>query len=182
MSNLLINGYANARYDYNKAKNTEKRINNFAATMGLGATGVIAYSANSIAKSNPKTMVKLYKGADKYVGKGLEKTFEYGGKVLNKINATETGKKITDKISGLFMKGAKKIAKTKTGKNLITKGLEKIEKFCNLSSAKRGKYMLVAAGITAAVGTAIHIIRQHDRNDGAIDQKYKDIEQISKIL
>ena len=42
--------------------------------------------------------------------------------------------------------------------------------------------MLVAAGLAAVVGGAIHIIRQHDRNDGAIDQKYNDINALSKII
>ena len=80
------------------------------------------------------------------------------------------------------MKGAKKVGKTETGKNFITKALDKFVKFCELPEAKRGKYILLTAGVAALAGTAIHIIRNHDRKDGAIEQKYKDINTFSKIL
>ena len=182
MSNVNFGSYVGARYDYNRAKNKEKFVNNFGAAVALTGTGVAAYSINTIAKANPKRMIKVYKAADKYVTKGLDLTMTYGGKALEKINSTKIGKKVTTKLGEWFMKGAKKIGKTETGKKLVTKAMDAIEKFASSSSAKRGKYMLVAAGLAAVAGAAIHIIRQHDRNDGAIDQKYSDIKTITQII
>ena len=50
-------------------------------------------------------------------------------------------------------------------------------------AAKGAGYdILLTAGVAALAGTAIHIIRNHDRKDGAIEQKYKDINTFSKIL
>ena len=182
MSNLFIDGYMGARYDFNKAKNNEKFANDFGAAMAVAGTGITAYGVNTMARYNPKTAVKIYKGTDKYAAIGLEKTSKYGKQFLDFINKNKYVKIATDKIGEWFMDGAKRIGKTKTGKNIITKLLEKIEKFCTSSSAKRGKYMLIGAGIAAIAGTLIHIVRQHDRNDGAIDQKYKDINTLSAIL
>ena len=182
MSNFYLGDYAGARYDYNRARSQEKTANNIVTGLGLGATGVLAYSANTLAKANPKKAVKVYQGVDKYVDIGLEKGYEYSNKFVKFISKNKYGKKIVDKLSGWFMKGAKKVGKTESGKKFITKALEKFEKFSNLSSAKRGKYMLLTAGIAALASTAIHLIRQHDRNDGAIDQKYNDIDKLSRVL
>ena len=182
MSSVNFGSYVGARYDYNKAKSQEKFANNFGTAVALAGTGGAAYAVNTVAKANPKKMVKLYKAADKYVTKGLDFAMTYGGKALEKINSTKIGNKITTKLGEWITKAGKKIGKTEKGKKVITKVIDAVEKFASSSSAKRGKYMLVAAGLAAVVGGAIHIIRQHDRNDGAIDQKYNDINALSKII
>lgn len=179
---ILVNGYANARYDYNRARSSEKFANNLGATMAVAATGLSAYGVHAMAKYNPKTTVKIYKATDKYFATGMDNILKYGKKCLDYINKNESVKKVTGKFGEWFKNGFKKIGKTKTGKNIINKVLDKFEKFCTSSSAKRGKYLLVGAGIAAVAGTLIHIVRQHDRNEGAIDQKYKDVNALSAIL
>jgi hypothetical protein len=181
MANLFIDE-SYASYSYNSAKNREKLANNVSAVAGLAGVGAIGYGINSLAKSKPIAAGRIYVKADEFVGKGGEVAYKYGKKVIDFINKNKYAKKITDKISDLFMKGAKKVAKTDTGKNILTKSIDKLAKFCDLSSIKRGKYMLLTAGATLLAGTAIHIIRQHDKNDGKIDQKYNDINRLSQIL
>ena len=178
MSNLFIDGYSGAYYDYNKAKNTEKFTNDTLTTAGVAATGAAAYGVSNFITRDPMKARRIYQATDKYVKQGYNKAADYGKKALDYVNKNETVKKATGKISKWLKKGFDVIADTNFGKNVA----KRFNKFTKLSGAKRGKYMLIAAGVALAGGIIVSLIRNHDRNDGAIDQKYRDINTLSAIL
>ena len=96
MSNLFIEGYSGARYDYNSAKSTEKFCNNASAVAGLAATGAVATGAYYLSKKHPMTGYKVCAKADEYVAKGLEQTYKYGKKAVNFANKNKYVKKASE--------------------------------------------------------------------------------------
>lgn len=178
MSNLFIGDYAGARYDYNRAKNVEKTCNNLSTVAGLTIAGASAYGVKKLVDVNPKTAKKVYLATDEYVRKGATRAAEYGNKALEWANKNTKVKSLTDKLSGWIGKAVDKFTKSDIGKNIV----KKFNKFMKKSPANRGKYMLLAAGVTALAATVINIVRNHDRKDGAIEQKYNDISTLSRII
>ena len=178
MSNLFVSDYVGARYDYNSAKNTENRINNISTAAGIAVTGALGYGVTHYITKDPAKARKIYQSTNKYANKGYDKALKYGKKALDYVNKNETVKKTTGKISEWLKKGLDAFSKTDIGKVVANK----LDKFSKLSGAKRGKYMLLAVGVAVLGGAIVNMIRQHDRNDGAINQKYKDISTLSRVL
>lgn len=173
----MLTGLTGIYYNSN-AEKREKMRNNISTAAGTGAVLATGYGVRKFLQSNPEKAVKLYEAADKYIGAGLEKTFEGFSWVSNQLKKTKIGKKAVDSL----YKGIQKVAKTNTGKKVVKKILSFMDKADKMGAAKRGKYALVAAGLTLAAGLIISMVRNHDKKEGAIEQKYKDINAFASIV
>ncbi len=174
----LTSTMVGARYDFKKAEKKEKFFNDLSTNVGVGSTVAAGYGAHALLKNNPKKAIQLYQATDKYLFMGLEKASTFMGKVINKIKGTKVGKKVADKTYN----GLRKAVKNDTVKRSLKKIMNSLEKVVNMSSAKRGKYALLGAGIALATGLVVKMIRNHDKKEGAIEQKYQDMNTLSTIL
>ena len=179
-----------AIYDYNRARKNEHAANKFSTTLGLGALASTAYLVKEVSKTKPS----LARRAEYYTGKYIEKTAQYCKDALK----STTGKKITNCITSVNNKLkssalAQKIAKTareivnklssnKTVSNVISKVSKKLQNFPNMSKLSKGRIVLKTAGVALLAYAGFKTITNYYKKEGAIDQKYKDMEVMNKLL
>ncbi len=173
-----------------KTQNGEHAANKISTAVGLGSLAAAPYLVKQAAKANPKLASK----AIKYTGAGIEKAAEY----VKKTAQSETGKKAASFLSKVFDKvktskigskvinavksGISKIASNKTVKNIATKVADAAKKFMSAPTATKGKYALIAAGIGLLAYAGYKTITGFFKKEGAIDQKYKDMEVMNEVL
>ena len=183
-----------AIYDYNRARSNEHAVNKFSTALGLSTLAAGSLILQHTANENPKYIRKFeYK-----TGKYIEKVQNYIHSKYNKLVNSENGKKIIEQVRNKYSgfvksdfgsKITEKInsvaEKFKSEKNIqkITNEIsKKWHKFTNGCKVTKGKYALVAAGIGLVSYLAHKIISNYFKKEGAIDQKYKDMNVMNNIL
>ncbi len=173
-----------------KTRNGEHSVNKFSTAVGLGALAATPYLVKQAVKANPELATKV---ATK-VGAGIEKATEYAAKAANsdtarkainyisaafhKVKSTKIGSKVVDAVT----KFAKKVASNKTVQNVATKASAALKKFAMESPAGKGKIALIATGFALLAYAGYKTITNFYKKEGAIDQKYKDMEIMDKVL
>ncbi len=174
-----------------KTQSGEHAANKFSTVAGLGTLAVTPYLVKSIVTKNPRSTVKIANQAGKTIEKGIEYAAKYGKKALNsdfvqkncrglyvKFKNTKIGQKIIDAVN----KGIYKISSNKTVQKVVTKATEALKTFAKSSTAKKGAIGLVAAGVALLAYAGIKTITNYYKKEGAIDQKYKDMEVMDNML
>ena len=174
-----------------KTQSGEHAANKFSTVAGLGTLAATPYLVKSIVTKNPRSTVKIANQAGKTIEKGIEYAAKYGKKALNsdfvqkncrglyvKFKNTKIGQKIIDAVN----KGIYKISSNKTVQKVVTKATEALKTFAKSSTAKKGAIGLVAAGVALLAYAGIKTITNYYKKEGAIDQKYKDMEVMDNML
>lgn len=166
-----------------KTKSGEKFQNNMSTLAGLGVLGATPYLVKKGVNALPKeftTKVVTRTGA------GIEKAINYtttkAPQIATKLKSSKIGTKILDYAGKAVAKVGNLIKGNATLSKIVNKGAQALEKFVKLPTASKGKYALIAAGIAILAQAAIHIIRNHDRKSGAIDQKYSDLRKEYEVM
>lgn len=166
-----------------KTQKGEHNLNKFSTAIGLGSLAATPYLVKQAVKANPALATKV---ATK-VGSGIEKAAEYATKygqkavnsaAFNKVKSTKIGSKVIDAVT----KVAKKVTSNKTVQKVDTKTAEALKKFASSSAKQKGVYALAAAGVALLAYAGIKTITNFYKKEGAIDQKYKDMEIMDKVL
>ena len=198
MSNLFVNGMVGARYDYNRVKNAEKCANNLTTAAGAAILTGVPAAVVYTAKKKPELAAKVMTRTGKAIEKSAAYVAEKAPKLATKAANTKAGKYVIDKGTILFNKakgtkaGAKifekignafnKIKSWNVTKTIANKVGEYATKFAKAPAATKGKYALIAAGAGLVLYGLGKLVANHYRKDGAIDQKYNDIEKFSQLL
>lgn len=174
-----------------KTQSGEHAANKLSTGVTLGALAATPYLVKSIVTKNPRSTVKIANQAGKTIEKGIEYAAKYGKKALNsdfvqkncrglyvKFKNTKIGQKIINAVN----KGIYKISSNKTVQKVVTKATEALKTFAKSSTTKKGAIGLVAAGVALLAYAGIKTITNYYKKEGAIDQKYKDMEVMDKIL
>ena len=184
-----------------KTQKGEHNFNKFQTTVRLGALAATPFLVKEAVKANPRGAVKLaqHTGAEivkakrfavEYYQKGLayikkaansengKKAVSFAEKVINKFKNSKIGKNIINNV----VKIAKKVSSNATVQKVATKAAEALQKFAKASTAKKGAIGLVAAGTALLVYAGLKTITNYYKKEGAIEQKYKDIEVMNNIL
>lgn len=174
-----------------KTRNGEHSVNKFSTAVGLGALAATPYLVKQAVKANPKTAVKIAHATGNAIEKGIKYAAKYGNKALDsdfvqkncrglyvKFKNTKIGQKVIDAVN----KGIYKVSSNKTVQKVATKAAEALKKFASSSTAKKGAIGLVAAGVALLAYAGFKTITNYYKKEGAIDQKYKDMEIMDKVL
>ena len=177
-----------------KTQNGEHAANKISTAVGLGTLAATPYLVKQAVKANPALANK----AIQYTGAGIEKAAEYVAKYGKKAAQSATGKKAVGFLSKVFDKvkstkigskvintiksGISKIASNSTVKNIATKVADAAKNFMKAPTATKGKYALIAAGVGLLAYAGYKTITGFFKKEGAIDQKYKDMEVMDKML
>ena len=183
-----------------KTQSGEHAANKFSTVAGLGTLAVTPYLVKQAVKANPELAKKVATKTGVAIEKGAEYAVKYGkkaGEYIKKAAASENGKKVIS----FAEKVVNKFKNTKFGEkilNMINKaGKTKIKgkpveilfdlannlrKFIEAPAAKKGKIAIVAAGVALLAYAGIKTITNYYKKEGAIDQKYKDMEVMDNML
>lgn len=184
-----------------KTQKGEHNLNKFQTTIGLGALAATPFLVKEAVKANPRGTVKLAqhtgaaieKGAEyavKYGKKGLEyikkaANSENGAKVIsnvkyavNKFKHSKIGKQIINS----FSKFKQIVGSNATVQKVVVKAEEALKNFAKAPATKKGKIGLIAAGVALLAYAGIKTITNFYKKEGAIDQKYKDMQVMNNIL
>lgn len=183
-----------------KTQSGEHAANKFSTVAGLGTLAVTPYLVKQVVKANPKAAEKIAHATGNAIEKGAEYAVKYGkkaGEYIKKAATSENGKKVVS----FAEKVVNKFKNTKFGEkilNMINKaGKTKIKgkpveilfdlatnlrKFIEAPAAKKGKIAIVASGVALLAYAGIKTITNYYKKEGAIDQKYKDMEVMDKML
>lgn len=163
-----------------KTRNGEHSVNKFSTAVGLGALAATPYWVKQAVKANPRTYVKVANKAGhaiekgiKYVkeplGKAITNFGKYIRKAISEIKNEKLKNKLFDKFEKFGMKYEPKVSK-------------KVEEFLKSSTTKKGAIGLVAAGVALLAYAGFKTITNYYKKEGAIDQKYKDMEVMDNML
>ena len=163
-----------------KTQSGEHAANKFSTAVSLGALATTPYLVKQAVKANPRTYVKVANKAGhaiekviKYVkeplGKAITNFGIYTRKAISKIKNEKLKNKLFDKFENFGMKYEPKVSK-------------KVEEFLKSSTTKKGAIGLAAAGVALLAYAGFKTITNYYKKEGAIDQKYKDMEVMDKIL
>lgn len=163
-----------------KTQKGEHAANKFSTAVSLGALATTPYLVKQAVKANPRTYVKVANKAGhaiekviKYVkeplGKAITNFGKYIRKAISEIKNEKLKNKLFDKFEKFGMKYEPKVSK-------------KVEEFLKSSTTKKGAIGLAAAGVALLAYGGFKIITNFYKKEGAIDQKYKDMEVMDKIL
>lgn len=174
-----------------KTQSGEHAANKFSTAIGLGALATTPYLAKSIVSKNPRTTVKVANQAGKAIEKGIEYAAKYGKKALDsdfvqkncrglyvKFKNTKIGQKVIDAVN----KGIYKVSSNKTVQKIATKAAEALEKFVKSPTTKKGKIGLIVGGAALLAYAGFKTITNYYKKEGAIDQKYKDMNVMNNLL
>lgn len=174
-----------------KTRNGEHSVNKFSTAVGLGALAVTPYLVKQAVKANPKTAVKIAHATGNAIEKGIKYAAKYGKKALDsdfvqkncrglyvKFKNTKIGQKVIDAVN----KGIYKVSSNKAVQKVATKAAEALKKFASSSTAKKGAIGLAATGVALLAYAGIKTITNYYKKEGAIDQKYKDMEVMDNML
>ena len=188
-----------------KTQRGEHNLNKFTTAVGLGSLAATPYIVKNVVKNHPVTSTRIAGKTGAVIEAGTEYAVKYGKKAANyvsksydKIACTETGgkaikilqkafskvknsvfgKKLTEKIAS----GLNKIKSNVTVQKAVTKAAEALKNFASSSTIKKGAIGLIAAGVALLAYGGFKIITNFYKKEGAIDQKYKDIEVMDKYL
>ena len=181
-----------------KTQNGEHLQNKFTTVAGLGALAAAPYGVKYLIKNNPETAAKVFEKTGSFIEKAAKYTADKAPKLYEKIAKSKAGQKaaeyikkgktssfgqkLTKYVAETFSKVKTYVAKNKTISNAATKIANAAEKFVKAPTAAKGKYALLAAGVGLLAYTAFKGITNYYKKEGAIDQKYKDIEIMSKLV
>lgn len=160
------------------AQKREKMRNDGVAVAKIGAVGATVLGAQKYLSNHPDKAAKLYTNTGTYLTKGFSKARGFLTKCLEKINNTNLGKNVLDKVQS----GLNSIKNTGIGKKVANTVIKYADKISKMPVDKLGKYSLATAGIVLAAGLIIKAVRSHDKKEGAIEQKYKDINAFTSIM
>ena len=180
-----------------KTQNGEHAANKISTAVGLGTLAAAPYLVKQAVKANPKTAVKIAHATGNAIEKGAEYAVKYGKKSLEfikktagtekgskvvsfvqKLKKSKLGSKIMDKIYSV----TQTISKNATVQKVSTKVAEALKKFAKSSTTKKGVIGLAAAGVALLAYAGIKTITNYYKKEGAIDQKYKDMEVMNEVL
>jgi len=183
-----------AIYNYDSARKNEHTKNKCTTAAGLGTLAASSLTLQYLSNKNPEYLKNIQNKTGKYVenAQNYVKTkyfqvvdSEKGRKIIEQIKQkysefkkTDLGSKITEKINSI----AEKIKSDKSIKKIIKEIDSKWHKFTKGRKFTKGKYALVTAGIGIVSYVAHKLISNYYKKEGAIDQKYKDMEVMNKIL
>lgn len=177
-----------------KTQKGEHNANKLSTALGLGSLAATPYLVKQVVKTNPalatKVATKVGAGiekaavfANKYGQKAIQsgagqKTISFVTKVFNKIKGSKIGAKIVNGVS----KVVQKVKSNGAVKNIATKVADALKKFAKASPTGKGKMALIAAGVGLLAYAGYKTITNFFKKEGAIDQKYKDMEIMDKAL
>jgi len=174
-----------------KTQSGEHAANKLSTGVTLGALAATPYLVKSIVTKNPRSTVKIANQAGKTIEKGIEYAAKYGKKALDsdfvqkncrglyvKFKNTKIGQKIIDAVN----KGIYKVSSNKTVQKVVTKATEALKTFAKSSATKKGLIGLAVAGGALLAYAGIKTITNFFKKEGAIDQKYKDMEVMNNYL
>ena len=184
-----------------KTQSGEHAANKFSTVAGLGTLAVTPYLVKQAAKANPKAAEKIAHATGNAIEKGAEYAVKYGkkaGEYIKKAAASENGKKVVsfaEKVVNKFKNSkicskiikkvgeiANKVASNATVQKTIAKVTEGLKTFAKSSTTKKGLIGLAASGVALLAYAGIKTITNYYKKEGAIDQKYKDMEVMDKML
>lgn len=148
-------------------QNEEHFANRFSTGLALGTLTATPILAGEIAKKKPHLYYKV-----------AQKTGEYIEKAIKYVKSNSFGAQMIDKIKS----GVKEISKNKSAQEVTAKITKKLQKFAKSSTAKKGKTGLIVAGTVLLALAGIKTITNYFKKEGAIDQKYKDMEVMNNLL
>lgn len=182
-----------------KTEKGEHKRNVAETTASLAALGVITAATVKGVKNNPKLANKYFTKAGRGIEQGvayvtnnapklvnkirLSKAFQNvtiaANNVLNKVKSSKITQNITNsnlfnKLSSKVTQDAKKLVNTVATKvkPLLNKASNSVTKFNALSTAKKGKFALVAVAAGLLAYAATKGIANYLKKEGAIGQKY----------
>lgn len=183
-----------AIYDYNRAKSNEHAANKFSTAVGLSTLAAGSLILQHTANKNPVYIKKVEYNTGKYVEKiqnYIHKKYYKAvhskkGQIIieqiknkySELKKSNLGTKISERISSI----TEKIKSNKSVQKNINDIITKWHKFTKGCKVTKGKYALVAAGIGLVSYLANKIISNYYKKEGAIDQKYRDVEVMNNIL
>ena len=159
-----------------KTHQGEQAANNLQTGLALGALAGMPYATKLVPA---KSACKIFQNT----GFAVEKAINYVGnkspkiiqQLTDKLNSTklgpkilETGHKVANKVTG-FVKNNKVLSE------IVNKSKGALNKFMNASTKQKGKYALIATGVTLLAGLATKVITNHYKKSGAIDYKYNEL-------
>lgn len=166
-----------------KTKKGEENLNKFQTVTSLGALTATPFLVKEAIKTNPIATAKV----EYHVGNGITKAAEYvnkaikgetGSKVVsfvsklfNKVKTSTVGSKVVDAVS----KVVKKVASNNTVQKVATKVAEGLKKFSSATKIGKGKYALIAAGVSLLAYAGYKVITNFYKKEGSIEQKYDDL-------
>ena len=162
-----------------KTQSGEHAANKFSTAVSLGALATTPYLVKQAVKANPRTYVKVANKAGhaiekviKYVKEPLGKAITNFGKYTRKAISEIKNEKLKNKLFDKFEKFGKYEPKVS----------KKVEEFLKSSTTKKGAIGLAAAGVALLAYAGIKTITNYYKKEGAIDQKYKDMEVMDNML
>lgn len=174
-----------------KTQSGEHTANKFSTAMGLGTLAAAPYLVKNLVKNNPRSTLKIAHKTGVAIEKGIEYAAKYGKKALDsdfvqkncrglyvKFKNTKIGQKVIDAVN----KGIYKVSSNKTVQKVATKATEALKTFAKSSATKKGLIGLAVAGGALLAYAGIKTITNFFKKEGAIDQKYKDIEVMNNYL
>ena len=163
-----------------KTQSGEHAANKFSTAVSLGALATTPYLVKQAVKANPRTYVKVANKAGhaiekviKYVKEPLGKAITNFGKYIRKAISDIKNEKLKNKLFDKF---------EKFGMKYEPKVSKKVEEFLKSSTTKKGAIGLAAAGVALLAYAGLKTITNYYKKEGAIDQKYKDINVMNNIL
>ncbi len=150
----------------------EKRVNNFSTAAGLGALGGLAYAGKVLVKKNPQVVEKAALKTGTFIEKAIKFVADKAPIVLNKIKSNKFGKKALDVAAKVTKKAVNVVKNNSTLSKLANKATVAIKKFAGMSTAKKGKVGLIAAGVALLATLGLNLVKNHYKKEGAIEQKY----------
>lgn len=189
MSELFVNGIVGAQhYEYNRAKKAEKRANNLSTITGTAVLAGIPYAVSKFKLLDTVPMARAEYFLSNKIEKVMEKFTKYCRNAhdyaMKTLNNTRTN---NPKLYNKFAKSKvaellDKIINSGTTWDTICKIKGKYRDFKQLSKINQGKKVFITVGIGLLACAGYKLLSHYFRKDGAIDQKYNDIENFSKLL
>ena len=156
-----------------KTEKSDKVRNSAQTAVGVAALTGLTLATKDIVTRNPETVAKIATKTGTFIEKAIKFVAEKAPKVLDMVKTTKVGNKVLEVVSKVAKKAGEVIGKNANLKNVVQKVVDAVKNFGKMSTAKKGKVGLIAAGVALLTAGALNLIKNHYKKEGAIEQKYE---------
>ena len=155
-----------------QTKGEEHFQNRMSTAATIGLIGATPFAVKHVIKAKPGLVSKVALKTGNAVEKVMVYVADKFPKIIVKVKNTKIGAKVLEYAAKAGTKVKEFIVSSPSLKKYATKAIDVLEKFAKATTATKGKYALLAAGVSLLAYTAFKTVTNYYKKEGAIDQKY----------